>query len=97
MNCAFPIIGFQMVGTNLFQSLGMVNKSIFLSLTRQLLFLVPAIYLLPLEWGLDGIWYSYPVSDTLASIITAILLIGLLRKLNRMKDGDDPTLLGSTI
>ena len=97
MNCAFPIIGFQMVGTNLFQSLGMVNKSIFLSLTRQLLFLVPAIYLLPLGWGLDGIWYSYPVSDTLASIITAILLIGLLRKLNRMKDGDDPTLLGSTI
>ena len=69
MNCAFPIIGFQ----------------------------VPAIYLLPLEWGLDGIWYSYPVSDTLASIITAILLIGLLRKLNRMKDGDDPTLLGSTL
>ena len=97
MNCAFPIIGFQMVGTNLFQSLGMVNKSIFLSLTRQLIFLVPAIYLLPLEWGLDGIWYSYPVSDTLASIITAILLIGLLRKLNRMKDGDDPTLLGSTL
>ena len=47
MNLAFPIIGFQMVTTNLFQCLGMVRKSIFLSLSRQLLFLLPCIYILP--------------------------------------------------
>ena len=50
MNIVFPIVGFQMVGTNLFQCLGMVSKSVFLSLSRQLLCLVPFIYLLPLAF-----------------------------------------------
>ena len=97
MNLVFPIIGFQMVATNLFQCLGMVQKSILLSLSRQLLFLVPCVYLLPIWFGVRGVWYSFPISDGLASIMTAIFLVSLVRKLTRLKDGDDPAILGSKI
>ncbi|MBQ9194001.1 MAG: MATE family efflux transporter [Bacteroidales bacterium] len=98
MNIAFPIIGFQMVTTNLFQCLGMVRKSIFLSLSRQLLFLLPCIYILPEIFESEaGVWYSFPISDTVAALVTGIFAIGLLRKLGRLKDGDDPSILGSQI
>lgn len=97
-NIAFPIVGFQMVTTNLFQCLGMVHKSIFLSLSRQLLFLVPCIYILPGILGSEmGVWYSFPISDTIAAVLTAILAVGLIRKLRKLKDGDDPSILGSKI
>ena len=98
MSLAFPIIGFQMVTTNLFQCLGMVNKSIFLSLSRQLLFLLPCIYILPpLLESETGVWYSFPISDTIAAVVTAFFAVGLLRNLGRLKDGDDPAILGSKI
>ena len=98
MTLVGPIIGFQMVTTNLFQCLGMVNKSIFLSLTRQLIFLLPCIYFLPVLTGDEtGVWYSFPISDFLASLTTAVFAVGLLRKLGRLRDGDDPAILGSKI
>ena len=98
MSLAFPIIGFQMVTTNLFQCLGMVNKSIFLSLSRQLLFLLPCIYILPAVLESEaGVWYSFPISDAISAIITALLAVGLLRKLSSLKDGADPAILGSKI
>ena len=98
MNIVFPIVGFQMVTTNLFQCLGMVKKSIFLSLSRQLLFLLPCIYILPpLMESESGVWYSFPISDAIAAIITAFLGWRLLVKLNKLKDGDDPNILGSQI
>ena len=98
MSLAFPIIGFQMVTTNLFQCLGMVKKSIFLSLSRQLLFLLPCIYILPAVLESEaGVWYSFPISDVIAAVITGILAVALLRKLGRLKDGDDPAILGSQI
>jgi Na+-driven multidrug efflux pump len=98
MNIVFPIVGFQMVTTNLFQCLGMVKKSIFLSLSRQLLFLLPCIYILPALLESEvGVWYSFPISDTTSAIITAILAVGLLRKLAKLKDGDDPSILGSQL
>ena len=98
MNPALAIVGFQMVTTNLFQCLGMVRKSIFLSLSRQLLFLLPCIYILPPLLGSeDGVWYSFPISDVLSAIITGILAWRLLVKLGRLKDGDDPAILGSQI
>ena len=98
MNLAFPIIGFQMVTTNLFQCLGMVNKSIFLSLSRQLLFLLPCIYILPdILQSEAGVWYSFPISDTIASVITAIMGWSLIVKLSKLKDGDDPSILGGQI
>jgi len=98
MNLAFPIVGFQMVTTNLFQCLGMVKKSIFLSLSRQLLFLLPLIYILPpLMESEAGVWYSFPISDTIAAIVTALFAVSLIRKLDRLKDGDNPGILGSQI
>ena len=95
---AFPIVGFQMVSTNLFQCLGMVKKSVFLSLSRQLLFLLPGIYILPgILQSEAGVWYSFPISDVIASVITAVMGLNLLRKLGRMHDGDDPSILGAQI
>ncbi|MDO4758477.1 MAG: MATE family efflux transporter [Rikenellaceae bacterium] len=82
----FPFVGFQMVATNFFQSLGMASKAIFLSLTRQLLFLMPALLLLPhlfieLDWAASkGVWCAQPLSDLLSAIVTAILLANQLRK-----------------
>ena len=70
----FPIVGFQMVTSNFFQSIGMANKAIFLSLTRQLLFLLPCLIILPRFMGATGIWWSMPISDLTASIVAAVLL-----------------------
>lgn len=97
LNLMFCFVGFQMVSTNFFQSLGMVNKSIFLSLSRQLLFLVPAIYVLPIFLGENGIWLSYPVSDLISSTVTAFMVAKLLKKFNTLNDGDDPSSLGSKL
>jgi len=78
----FPIIGFQMVASNFFQSIGMPGKAIFMSLTRQVLFLLPCLLILPAFFGIKGVWYSMPASDLLASIIAAYLLISQYRKAN---------------
>lgn len=69
----FPIIGFQMVTSNFFQSIGMAKSSI-LSLSRQVLILIPCLLILPLFWGADGIWFSMPISDILASLIAGFML-----------------------
>ena len=70
----FPIVGFQMVASNFFQSIGLASKAIFLSLTRQLLFLLPMLIILPMFMGAEGIWWSMPISDCLSSIVAAVLL-----------------------
>ena len=70
----FPIVGFQMVTSNFFQSIGMANKAIFLSLTRQLLFLLPCLFILPTFMGAAGIWWSMPISDLASSMVAAVLL-----------------------
>ena len=93
----FPLVGFQMIGTNFFQSLGMVNKSIFLSLSRQLIFLLPSLYILPLFIGTKGVWFSFTVSDSLSFLLTAILIRHLFKKFNRLKDGESPETLGSNL
>ena len=71
----FPIIGYQMVVTNFFQSIGRASVSIFLSLSRQMLFLLPMLIILPPIMGADGVWLSMPVSDTVASVVTAIVMV----------------------
>lgn len=70
----FPIIGFQMVTSNFFQSIGMAKKAIILSLSRQVLILIPCLLILPLFWGVKGVWYSMPISDITASIIAGTML-----------------------
>lgn len=71
----FPIIGFQMVTSNFFQSIGMASKAIILSLSRQLLILLPCLLILPLFFQEEGVWYSMPVSDLLASLIALFMLL----------------------
>jgi putative MATE family efflux protein len=93
----FPIVGFQMIGTNFFQCLGMVKKSVILSLSRQILFLLPLLYALPLWHGASGVWMSFPVSDVLSAALTAILLRRLFKKFNRLQDGQEASILGSQI
>ncbi len=70
---AFPIVGFQMIISNFFQSIGNVWKAIFISITRQLLFLIPLLLILPNYWGVNGVWISMPISDV-ASVLTAGIL-----------------------
>jgi putative MATE family efflux protein len=67
----FPIIGFQIVVSNFFQSIGNAKIAIVLSLTRQFIFLIPAIFLLPPIFGLNGAWAVMPVSDGLSAIVSA--------------------------
>lgn len=81
----FPFIGMQIVSGSFFQSIGYPAKSIFLSLTRQLIFLLPGLYLLPLIFSdpLEGVWYSMPVSDAAAAIVSAWLLASEVNKLKK--------------
>lgn len=81
----FPIVGRQMVISNFFQSMGMAKKAIFLSLTRQLLFLIPCIAILPLFFGTDGVWFSMPASDLASVIVAEVMLIQLKKKFNKEK------------
>ena len=97
LTIGFPIVGFQMIGTNFFQCLGMVKKSIILSLSRQLLFLLPLLYSLPLWMGANGVWMSFPISDALSALLTAILLRRLFKKFNMLKDGEESSVLGSNL
>ncbi|MBO5074922.1 MAG: MATE family efflux transporter [Bacteroidales bacterium] len=97
MTMIFPIVGFQMIATNFFQSLGMVRKSIILSLSRQILFLLPLLYLLPKWFDADGVWMSFPISDGMATLLTIFMLGRLFNKFSMLKDGDDPSVLGSQL
>lgn len=79
----FWIVGYQIVVTNYFQSLGMAAKSIFLSLTRQFIFMVPMLMILPPKFGLDGVWMCFPIGDYLSSVVATIMLIMQIRKIKR--------------
>jgi len=84
---ALPLVGFQIVSSNFFQSIGFATKSIVQSLSRQLIFLVPGILLLPRIWGLKGLWIAIPVSDTLSALLSLYLLVIQLRHLRQMELG----------
>lgn len=79
----FPIIGFQMVTSNFFQSIGMASKAIFLSISRQVLILIPCLLILPRYYGQFGVWVSMPVSDISASLIAGSMLVWQMKKLKR--------------
>jgi putative MATE family efflux protein len=74
MMMMFPIVGFQIVVTSFFQSIGKAKVSMFLSLSRQLLFLVPALAIFSEIWGLWGIWSAMPFSDALATLVAAVMM-----------------------
>ena len=97
MNICVAVVGFNIVAGNLFQCLGMVRTAIVLSLSRQLLCLLPFLYLLPLWLGVKGVWLSFPVADLISTVMAAIFVVRLMRKFDRLKDGDDSSILGSAI
>lgn len=97
MDSGFALVGIGMVTSNLFQCLGMVKQAVFLSLSRQLLFLLPLIYTLPLWLREDGVWLGFPISDLASVIVSVIFVLALFRKLRRLQDGEDPSILGSNI
>ncbi len=79
---AYPVLGLQIAGVGYFQSIGQARKSLILTLSRQVLFLLPLLYILPLVFGLDGIWFAAAASDALAFLITAFFLIREWSRLN---------------
>lgn len=83
---AFMVVGFQVVSTTLFQSLGKAGASIFLSLARQVIFLIPLLLLLPPRYELLGIWWSFPASDVCATLVTTVMVGWLLRQLSRREE-----------
>lgn len=86
MMVTFPLVGFQIISTAFFQSIGYVGKSIFLSLSRQLLFLVPLLLVMPLVMpeSLDGVWYAMPVSDAVAFCVALAMQAVQVRKLKAL-------------
>jgi putative MATE family efflux protein len=76
----FPLIGAQIVIANFFQSIGMAGKAIFLSLVRQALVLIPCLIILPEFYGLTGVWISMPVSDLIACVVSAIMIVHQIKK-----------------
>ena len=84
---AFPIVGFQMVASNFFQSIGKASKAVVLSSTRQLLLLVPLLLILPAHFKtIESVLACMPISDALSSIIAFVLLKLEMRKFSRLKD-----------
>ena len=83
MLLAFHVVGFQIVVSSFFQSLGMANKAIFMSLSRQLLFLIPFLIFMPGLLGTDGVWLSMPMADGISAVVAGVLLAGFMRKLKK--------------
>lgn len=76
----YPMVGCQIVIQNFFQSVGKPKISIFLSLTRQLLFLIPFLIILPRHFGVDGVWASMSASDLIAFVFAVVTLVVMNRK-----------------
>ena len=79
---AFPVVGVQTMGAAMFQTFGRAAPALFLSLSRQIIFLLPFIVIFPLYWGLFGVFSSIPAADTLATIVTVIMLAREFRRLD---------------
>lgn len=80
-----PIVGFQIVTSNFFQSIGLAKRSIFLSVSRQLVFLVPFLIAFPMIWGTNGVWISIAASDALSAITAAVMLYLFYRNRNKQR------------
>jgi putative MATE family efflux protein len=76
----YPIVGFQMVTSSFFQSIDKARIAILLSLSRQVVFLIPFLIVLPLIWKLNGVWFAGPASDLTASVVTLVVLRAWLRR-----------------
>lgn len=85
LQSTFAIVGFQVIGTVIFQALGFAGPALFLSLCRQVIFFIPALLVLPYFWGITGVFLTYPVADVASCLVTAILLRHYRAKFRRME------------
>ena len=85
---AMPVVGFQIVAANFFQSIGKPQRAIALSITRQVLFLVPLLLFMPRIFGIEGVWYCMPIADVASAILAGILLTVQVRKLRQNPDSE---------
>jgi putative MATE family efflux protein len=69
-----PIVTLQLIGSAYFQAAGKAMPALVLTLLKQGIFLIPLAYMLPIYYGVDGVWWSFPIADTLATIITVLVL-----------------------
>ncbi len=81
-----PVIGFQVMSASFFQAIGKPKHSAFLSLSRQVIVLIPALIILPNFYGLKGIWMAGPIADAMSSIITGVLLFVFLKQLKVIEE-----------
>lgn len=86
MTVVLPLVGFQMVSNNFFQSIGKARIAIFLSTNRQLLFLIPCLLVLPRYYGADGIWWSLPISDMISVFVVLVMIIYQLREFKKERN-----------
>lgn len=78
-----PLAGYQIIGGGVFQALGKAIPALLLTLSRQVLILIPLVIILPKYFGLNGVWYSFPISDAASFLITYILIKSVLARLSR--------------
>ena len=82
----FPVVGFQIVVANYFQSTAKAGLATVLSLLRQVIFLVPLLWIFPKYYGIDGVWLAGPFSDYMSAIVISVFLVREVKKLNTLID-----------
>jgi len=82
---AFWLVGFHIVGSTIFQAIGKPVQTFILATSRQILFLIPLIFILPRFFGINGIWLSFPIADTLSLVVTIVMVIPQMREFQRQK------------
>lgn len=85
-----PVVGFQILASNFFQAIGKSKTAMFLTLTRQVILLIPAILLFPIFWGIDGLLYAAPFADLLAALLTGYFFLKVLHELSHLVPDKHP-------
>ena len=86
LSIGLPLAGFQLIATSFFQSIGSAGKAFTLSITRQWVFLIPALFVFPLFWQTQGVWYALPFSDASSTLLAAIIFTYQWNELNELKN-----------
>lgn len=87
LTAMMPILGFQMISSNFFQAIGEASTAMFLSVSRQVIVLVPLIYIMPKLFGVTGVWAAQPVSDFISTLITTFFIIRIFKQINAEEKG----------
>lgn len=81
---ALPVVGFQVVASHFFQAVGKAKLAMFATLFRQVIGLIPLLFILPGFWGISGIWLAYPIADTMSALAVSVLLVREWKRLPEM-------------